>query len=46
VDWESAAAGTPKTLQVWSYIRASRYLLLITAPITIGQGVTTVWTIK
>ena len=39
----SAAAGTPKNLlQVWSYIRASRYLLLITALITIGCCVTTV----
>jgi AAA family ATP:ADP antiporter len=44
VDWgTSSAAGTPKNLlQVWSYIRASRYLLLITALITIGCCATTV----
>jgi len=44
VDWgTSATAGTPKNLlQVWSYVRASRYLLLITALITIGCCATTV----
>ena len=39
----SAASGAPKTLfQVWSHIRASRYLLLITALVTIGCCATTV----
>ena len=39
----SSAQGTPKTLfQVWSYIRSSRYLLLITALVTIGCCATTV----
>ncbi len=39
----SSASGTPKTLlQVWSVVRASRYLLLITALITIGCCATTV----
>jgi len=39
----SSAGGTPKTLfEVWSYIRASRYLLLITALVTIGCCATTV----
>ena len=44
VDWgTSATAGTPNNLlQVWSYVRASRYLLLITALITIGCCATTV----
>jgi ATP:ADP antiporter, AAA family len=43
-DWAgSSASGTPKNLlQVWSLIRASRYLLLITALITIGCCATTV----
>jgi AAA family ATP:ADP antiporter len=39
----SPASGTPRTLlQVWSVVRASRYLLLITALITIGCCATTV----
>jgi AAA family ATP:ADP antiporter len=43
-EWEaSSASGTPKTLaQVWSVVRASRYLLLITALIAIGCCATTV----
>jgi AAA family ATP:ADP antiporter len=42
--WQnSPASGTPKTLlQVWSVVRASRYLLLITALITLGCCATTV----
>jgi AAA family ATP:ADP antiporter len=43
-DWAaSAAGGTPKNLsQVWSYVRGSRYLLLIMALISIGCCATTV----
>lgn len=43
-DWgTSSASDAPKNLlQVWSVIRASRYLLLITALITIGCCATTV----